>query len=91
MSFKYELSEEFEKTLKKLNKKHKPLYIAIIKKIGEIISRNNNSIDFYKNLRNDLSEFKIVHVLKHYVIFFKVYKKENKIYFQKIRHHAEAY
>lgn len=91
MSLKFGLSEEFKKTLKKLSKKNKPLYLATMKKIEEIISRDLDSIDFYKNLRNDLSDFKRFHVLKHYVLFFRVSKKENKIYFQKIRHHDEAY
>jgi mRNA-degrading endonuclease RelE of RelBE toxin-antitoxin system len=91
MPFNHTYSEEFEKTLKKLYKKNKPLYFATIKKIEEIISRDIESIDFYKNLKNDLNDFKRVHLLKHYVLFFRVFKKENKIYFQKIRHHDEAY
>ncbi|MDD3083575.1 MAG: type II toxin-antitoxin system RelE/ParE family toxin [Candidatus ainarchaeum sp.] len=91
MGFKYVCSEEFEKTLKKLFKKNKPLYKTILKKIEEIISRDLETINFYKNLRNDLNDFKRVHVYKHYVLFFRVFRKEKKILFQKIRHHDEAY
>ncbi len=91
MSFKYGFSEEFLDTLKKIQKKHKPLYEATFKKIDEIILRNNETIDYYKNLRNDLSDSKRVHILKHYVLIFTINKKENHILFQKIRHHDEAY
>ena len=91
MVFDFERSDELKETLEKINKKHKPLYEAVLKKMEEIISRDHQTIDYYKNLRNDLSDFKRVHVLKHYVLFFKVYKEKNLIYFQKLRHHDEAY
>jgi mRNA-degrading endonuclease RelE of RelBE toxin-antitoxin system len=91
MTFKYGFSKEFLETLKKIQKKHKPLYEAVLKKIDEIISRDDETIDFYKNLRYNLSDSKRVHVLKHYVLSFTVNKKENHILFQKISHHDEAY
>jgi mRNA-degrading endonuclease RelE of RelBE toxin-antitoxin system len=91
MSFSFEYSNELKYTLKKIVRKNKPLYLATLKKIDEIINRDVESIDYYKNLRNDLNEYKRVHVLKHYVLLFKIYKETNKIYFQKIRHHDEAY
>ena len=91
MVFVFERSDELKDTLEKISKKHKPLYEAVLKKMDEIISRDHQTIDYYKNLRNDLSDFKRVHVLKHYILFFKVYKEKNLIYFQKLRHHDEAY
>jgi YafQ family addiction module toxin component len=91
MPFSFEYSDEFKITLKKLIKKNRSLYEATLKKIDEIINRNNDLIDFYKNLRNNLSDYKRVHVYKHYVLLFKVYKNKNQIYFQKLRHHDEAY
>ena len=91
MTFAFDYSDELRDNLAKISKKHKALYEAVMNKMEEIISRDNQTIDYYKNLRNDLSEFKRVHVLKHYVLFFKVYKEKNLIYFQKLRHHDEAY
>lgn len=91
MVFVFDYSDEFRDTLEKISKKHKPLYEAVMKKMDEVISRDFQTIDYYKNLRNDLKEFKRVHVLKHYVLFFKVYKEKNLIYFQKLKHHDEAY
>lgn len=91
MTFKYGFSEDFLETLKKIRKKHKSLYESTLKKIDEIVARDNQTIDFYKNLKNDLSDSKRAHVLKHYVLLFTVNKKEKHILFQKIRHHDEAY
>jgi len=91
MTFVYDYSPELKDTLEKISKKHKLLYEATLKKMDEIISRDGKTIDFYKNLRNELSESKRVHVLKCYVLFFRVYKESNRIYFQKLRHHDEAY
>ncbi|HNV00805.1 MAG TPA: hypothetical protein PKK60_00055 [archaeon] len=91
MVFAFERSDELKNTLEKINKKHKLLYEATLKKMGEVISRDSQTIDYYKNLRHDLSDYKRVHVLKHYVLFFKVNKEKNLIYFQKLRHHDEAY
>jgi mRNA-degrading endonuclease RelE of RelBE toxin-antitoxin system len=91
MPFDFDLSLDLEVTLKKIQKKHRPLYLATLKKMEEVISREHNTIDFYKNLKNDLSNSKRVHVLKHYVLMFTVNKKENHILFQKLRHHDEAY
>ena len=91
MVFVFERSDELKETLEKISKKHKSLYEATLKKMEEIISRDSQTIDYYKNLRHDLSDFKRVHVYKHYVLFFKVNKEKNSIYFQKLRHHDEAY
>ena len=91
MAFDYGYSEEFLDTLKKIRKRHKPLFEATLKKIDEIISRDKETIEYYKNLRNDLNNSKRVHVLKHYVLMFTINKKENHILFQKLRHHDEAY
>jgi mRNA-degrading endonuclease RelE of RelBE toxin-antitoxin system len=91
MPFSFEYSLELKITLKKLIKKNNSLYVATLKKIDEIIRRDCESIDFYKNLRCDLSDYKRVHICKHYVLLFKVYKHKNQIYFQKLRHHDEAY
>jgi mRNA-degrading endonuclease RelE of RelBE toxin-antitoxin system len=91
MVFAFERSDEFKETLVKISKKHKSLYEAVLKKMDEIISRDIQTIEYYKNLRNDLSNLKRVHVYKHYVLFFKVNREKNCIYFQKLRHHDEAY
>jgi len=91
LAFKYELSKELEKTLQKLLKKDKERYEIAWKKIEEIASRDSTTIDFYKNLRHDFSEYKRVHIDKSFVLLFKVHKKENFILFEKLMHHDDVY
>jgi len=91
MSYKYDVSVHLEDTLKVIYKKDRTLYHAILKKIEEIASRDNTTIDFYKNLRNDLKEYKRVHVMKSFVLLFKVYKAEEFILSDRIDHHDNIY
>ena len=91
MPFEYDFSDEFEEAMIKIGKKDKSKTEIILKKVEEIISRDNTTIDFYKNLRNELSDYKRVHVAKSFVIMFKVFKEKNFILFDKIKHHDDAY
>jgi mRNA-degrading endonuclease RelE of RelBE toxin-antitoxin system len=91
MSFNYSFSNLFENNLSIIYKKDKLLYESVFKKINEIISRDEITIDFYKNLRYDLKEYKRVHVLKSFVIIFKVFKKEKFILFERVDHHDNVY
>ncbi|MDD4049769.1 MAG: addiction module toxin RelE [Candidatus ainarchaeum sp.] len=91
MSFNYSFSNLFENNLSIIYKKDKLLYESVFKKINEIISIDEITIDFYKNLRYDLKEYKRVHVLKSFVIIFKVFKKEKFILFERVDHHDNVY
>jgi len=91
LSFKYNLSEELKKTLKKLYKKDKKRYEATLKKIEEVSSRNIQTIDFYKNLRHELKDFKRVHIDKSFVLTFRVYREKKFILFQRFKHHDQIY
>ena len=91
MPFGYDYSDEVEEALVKIGKKDKTKSEIILKKIEEIVQRDQTTIEYYKNLRNELSDYKRVHVAKSFVIMFKVYKKENFILFDKIKHHDDAY
>jgi mRNA-degrading endonuclease RelE of RelBE toxin-antitoxin system len=89
--FRYDISDRLQETFKKIYKKDNQLYEAIFKKIDEISSRDDITIDFYKNLRYDLSEYKRVHIKKSFVLIFKVFKKDRYILFDKISHHDDIY
>lgn len=91
MAFKYDFSDELEEILTKLFKKDKNTYEALMKKIEEIASRNESTIEFYKNLRHDLKEYKRVHIAKSFVLLFKVFKKEKFILFDRFDHHDNIY
>jgi mRNA-degrading endonuclease RelE of RelBE toxin-antitoxin system len=91
MTFKYDFSDSLIETLKLIYKKDKKLYTSIFKKVEEIVSRDLITIDFYKNLRYDLKEYKRVHVMKSFVLLFKVYKTKNLILFERLDHHDNIY
>ena len=91
MPFKYDFSDKLQEILKRIYKKDKQMYNLVIKKILEIVSRDNNSIDFYKNLRNDLKDYKRVHIMRSFVLLFKVFKQKNFILFDKLGHHDNIY
>lgn len=91
MTFKYDFSDSLIETLKLIYKKDKTLYTSIFKKVEEIVSRDLITIDFYKNLRYDLKEYKRVHVMKSFVLLFKVYKTKNLILFERLDHHDNIY
>lgn len=91
MPFNYDFSDEVEETLAKLFKKDRQTYEAIMKKVKEVASRDENTIDFYKNLRHGMNEYKRVHIAKSFVLLFKVLKKEKFILFDKFDHHDNVY
>jgi mRNA-degrading endonuclease RelE of RelBE toxin-antitoxin system len=91
LPFDYDFSDELEETLTKLFKKNKKMYEAILKKAEEVSFRDETTIDFYKNLKYDLKEFKRVHILKSFVLMFKVFKEKNFILFDRFDHHDNIY
>lgn len=91
MSFEFALSEELKAEIIVLAKKDKTITEAINKKIKQIIQSDEFTIDHYKNLKHDLSEYKRVHIMKSFVLLFKVYKEKNFILFVKFGHHDEIY
>ncbi|MDO8624603.1 MAG: addiction module toxin RelE [Candidatus Diapherotrites archaeon] len=91
MSFRHDFSDEAEAAIAVLYRKDRSRYETILKKIEEIVSRDSQTIDAYKNLRHDLKEYKRVHVGKSFVLLFSVFKKKNFILFDKLKHHDDAY
>lgn len=91
MPFSFSLSDEVKATIRVLAKKDKVRADAINKKIRQIISCDEVSIDHFKNLRNEMSDCKRVHIDKSFVLVFKVSKKEKFILFDKFEHHDKVY
>ena len=91
MPFSPILSESLKETLKKLSKKNSALTTAVNKKIKQICSCDDELIDHYKNLRNELSDYKRVHVEKSFVLLFNVDKQKKLVYFVKLAHHDTVY
>ena len=68
--YKKKFSKQFAKSISKLKGQEAK---NLVKKIIEILSSKN--INHYKNLRNDLKDFKRVHINSSFVILFKLDKK----------------
>lgn len=82
-TFSFDLSDELKIKIKKLAKKDK--------KKAEIINNDSETINRYKNLRHDLSEYKRVHIDQSFVLIFKVDIKNNFILFADFDHHDKVY
>ena len=87
--YNYEIKPNLGAILKKLSKKDKVQYLALMNKIQEII--NSGNIEHFKNLKYDLSAFKRVHVMGSFVLIFKYDKKNNIISFEDYDHHDVIY
>ena len=91
MAFRFSLSDELKAVLGKAAKRNPELTRAVFRKIEQITQLNNETtIDHFKNMRHDLSDYKRVHV-GSFVLFIKVYRKEKFILFDKLDHHDDAY
>lgn len=91
MAFSFELSEELKQEFAILARRDKKIMEIINKKVKEIISCNEETIEHYKNLKHELKEFKRVHIRKSFVLMFKVFKQEKLILFYRFRHHDDVY
>lgn len=89
--FDFDLTDLLKTKIQKILKKDKKKVEIINKKIKEIINSDENSIDHYKNLKYGLREYKRVHIDKHFVLTFKVNKKNNFILFVDFDHHDRVY
>ena len=89
--FSFDLTDELKFIIQKLCKKDRKRVEIINKKIKQIINSDSNSIQHYKNLRHDLSDFKRVHIDTSFVLVFKVDIQKNYILFVDFDHHDNVY
>lgn len=90
MAFDYDFSDQLLVKIDALKTSNKLLLISLQKKVSEIKSRDNQTIDFYKNLKSPMQEYKRVHI-GSFVLTFKVDKRLNHILFWDLVHHDKAY
>ncbi|HLD04308.1 MAG TPA: addiction module toxin RelE [Candidatus Nanoarchaeia archaeon] len=89
--WKYEYSELLTKKLKKLKKRGPHQLEIILKKRDDVKAKIAMNPDHFKNLSNELSEFKRVHIDKHFVLTFKVDKQSKTVHFEDYDHHDNIY
>lgn len=87
--FKYDIHDTLKTKLDKIAKKDKVLASIFYKKVQEIISRDEKTINAYKNLRSPLNEYKRIHLTGNYILLFAV--KGNRILFVDIRHWDDVF
>jgi mRNA-degrading endonuclease RelE of RelBE toxin-antitoxin system len=86
---KYIIKRSLDKKLKRIQKKDKDTFLAILNKIIEVAGCE--SVNYYKNLRKPMQNLKRVHIKKSFVLTFEYNKKENLISFIDFEHHDKIY
>jgi YafQ family addiction module toxin component len=84
---KYEIHPDLDNVLRRLAKRERAQYEALLKKIEQIIQ--NPNIDHYKNLRKPLQRYRRVHIASDFVLLFSVEK--DVILFRHYDHHKYVY
>jgi mRNA-degrading endonuclease RelE of RelBE toxin-antitoxin system len=80
----FDITDHLQKKLDKIGKKDKVLAQIFYKKMKEIVSKDKNSINTYKNLRSPLNQFKRIHLTDNYILIFTT--QGSKIIFIDIKH-----
>jgi len=89
--FSYEMSDELKEAVPKLLKRDRVMAEALKKKIEEIVSCDEKTIEHYADSKHQWAGLKHVHIASSSVLFFRVFKKENYVYFACIQRHDEAF
>ena len=84
----FEIKPDFYKKLKKLSKKDKNTYNALMNKIDEVLGTSN--VEHYKNLKYNMKESKRVHI-GHFVLVFSYVKVRDFVSFEDFEHHDKIY
>ena len=85
----FSIEDDLKKTIKKLFKKDKVAYTALMNKIGEILTCED--VNHYKNLRSPLQYLKRVHIKGPFILTFKYTEYEDKVIFYDFDHHDNIY
>ena len=85
--FEYSIEKKLKATLKKIYKKNKRLYDAVMNKIEEIIKNPYH----YKPLRYGLKGLRRVHLEKSFVLVFEIDEENMVVRFLDLDHHDKIY
>ena len=85
--YNYEVMPNLQRILSKLLKKDKIMYEKVMKKIEEIIKNPYH----YKPLRYGLVGERRVHIMKSFVLKYKIDETRKIVFFLFFGHHHEAY
>ncbi|MDO8627558.1 MAG: type II toxin-antitoxin system RelE/ParE family toxin [Candidatus Diapherotrites archaeon] len=91
MPFEYDIDDKLKDIIEKLRKRDSQRAEILYKKIKQIVNSDEQTIEHYKNLRNELSDRKRVHIDKSFVLTFKFDKQKKVIIFLDFDHHDNMY
>ncbi|MBI5035940.1 addiction module toxin RelE [Candidatus Micrarchaeota archaeon] len=91
MPLAYDFTDKLKDIIQKLQKKDPKRTEIIYKKINQIITSDEATIEHYKNLRHDLKDKKRVHINGSFVLTFKYEKSRKFILFLDFDHHDNIY
>lgn len=89
--FTYDLSDKLRKKVRKLAKKDRILALIFKRKIAEVVGKDIETINIYKNLKSPHNEFKRIHLTSRFILLFKVDINKKDILFVDIIHWDRAY
>ena len=82
------ISKELERIMKKIKKRDKGTFRSLENKIIKISTLNSKGINYFKNLKKPMSDYKHVHV-GSFVLLFRI--EDDTIIFDRFVHHDKAY
>jgi len=85
--FTAEFSKELVRKMAKMQKKNKVMFDAIVEKIREV----KEDPERYKPLRYDLKGYRRVHIMKSFVLVFKIDYINSRVIFEDFDHHDRIY
>ena len=87
MSYASIINTDCQKSIDKLCRKNPVLKKALTRKVNEIILNPHR----YKHLKHSLSGRQRVHILKNFVLSFRIDETNKTVIFLKFGHHDKAY
>lgn len=81
------ISETLEAKLEKLKRGEKEVFMAISKKVPEILDNPYH----FKPLRHDLKGIRRVHILRSFVLIFEIIESEKAVRLLDYDHHDKIY
>jgi len=82
-----EFSKELARKLTRIQKKNRHMFEVIIKKIREIKKNPTH----YKQLRYGMKNHRRAHIMKSFVIVFRIDCGNNRVVFEDFDHHDKIY
>jgi len=91
MALEFTVSEELKEIIERLAKKEPARAEILRRKMRQIISSDEFTIEHYKNLKRPKQHLKRVHIDKHFVLVFHYDKAKKHILFADFDHHDNIY